>query len=155
MTGLRSLQKGDYEEIGAAVADALSGGSGGGGLSVSIVRSEMVEGEWGSGETDSDTIDLGAPYAFVVLRIPNTGDLNFPCELRALVGQTADDDLVGLFDRSQQSANLATLEDAPNNSLSFVFQEALGCQRIQFSLSAVTTGIVPIEVYGFDRVASA
>jgi len=98
-------------------------------------------------------VDLGKPYAFILVRCEDTDGIDASTTMTAQVAYVSTDTACDLWEQNAaQKWTSGTLPAADNGTFAFLLTNAFGFRHIRFVLSKNSTAAVVIKVRGLDGV---
>lgn len=105
-----------------------------------------------STQTSTERVDLGRPYAFILLTCENMGGINTACSLRLNVSPDEGIPMLNLYEQNEP-ATLWSKGALPTTGTWYCFvPHAFGARYVQPVLTVAADATIVFKIWGFDPI---
>ena len=107
-----------------------------------------------TGMTSTERIDLGRPYAFIVLTCEDMSGINSNCALRLNISPEENIPMLNLYEQNE-AATLWSKGNLPTSGTWMcMITHAFGARFVQPVLTVAADATITFKVWGYDPVVS-
>ena len=103
-----------------------------------------------SGGVSTERVDLGRPYAFIIIMCEDASDIAATTLMALNVSPEEDIPLHNLYEQNAPQTIWSKGNLPTSNSFYFLVTDAFGARFIQPVFDTVTAGIVILKIVGYD-----
>lgn len=119
---------------------------------VGFGRSEPKSYTLTTGQTSTERIDLGRPYAFILITCENMGGINTGCALRLNVSPDEGIPMLNMYEQNEPATLWSKGSLPTSGTWSCLITHAFGARFVQPVLTVAADATITFKVWGFDPI---
>lgn len=105
-----------------------------------------------TGQTSTERVDLGRPYAFILITCENMAGINSACALRLNVSPDENIPMLNMYEQNEPATLWSKGSLPVSGTWSCFIPHAFGQRFIQPVLTVAADATITFKVWGFDPI---